>query len=791
MSSSFGRPLHVYYVCVLFIVMTALGFGARFYWVNGAANVESVTSVYEAIIQIDEIKKKSDLKEIKELVESDRARDALKEFDLLTKDIESLNLVEEVESYEDLEATMKSMRKGLSELISTPELTNIFVVFNNKVSAFESYVEANNWKTLTRMSRRITTLISSGRVKSPGFFKVDALENLIRTISKDIAVMESITESSVLTRKDKNEVITKLRMLMTEMDMLGKYVVSLSSFYKVYNNFATQYKTWFSQIEPEISYKKVSFEKNSQTILFSLIGLIGMIFILTVAGFFIHKIVSKNESKKLEEVILSSIKNGIVPVVSKFDGHFSENFRMEFDRYREYVHKRMSFGSIFQDAMPFSSLLLDSNLNLVWANSLFYEHWELQKKNDENVTWDYLQRFTNLGEDDPVLMALNEGIAGIYNIQVKNTHNEEALPYEMYVSPVEYASQKRIMIFFYPLRSIEEALSNQSRSLVSPVAKSLDALTNGVFTSEFKEKVKKDFEIAGTTDIYERFLKYNEFVNNQKNGLLAEIESLENNLFDQYKLVDDIDVVCHEYSDIQKTSMNHMMNTKDAIVSLVELRAELEDLFKATVGTSQSLFQDEMTLLSHTSELADIIDENKKAIEIVSRTKDDFKMLKNNVEQFKTKIMQMLDHLMTARKSDSGQSKMDHSLSKMKLEMQSFEKNLSSLSQVATSLDVGLSKMQLIMSKSDTPDLSVLKMNFDTAREQLERDLLDVARLIRNGQMKDEEVIKSIKGLFSSFKNGKEKIEDITRLRYRNNHAEEIDLMVPEMEHDGQLLAEQ
>lgn len=765
MSSSFGRPLHVYYVCVLVLIMSALAFGARFYWVNGAANVDSVTAVYEAIIQIDEIKKKSDVKNIKELVESDRARDALKEFDHLTKDIEALNLVEEVSSYENLENSTKQLRKGLGELISTPELTNIFVVFNNKVTTFEAYVEGNNWKTLTRMARRIKTLISSGRIKSPGFFKVEALDNLVKTISKDISVMESITENSILSRKDKNEVITKLRMLMTEIDMLGKYIVSLSSFYKTYDVFLGDYKNWFAQIEPEISYKKVSFEKNSQTILFSLIGLIAFTFVLTLAGFLVNKIVVSKEKKKVEDTILDSIKNGIVPVISKFNGKYSENFQNEFERYREYVHKRMSFGSIFQDAMPFSSLLLDSNLNLVWANSLFFEHWDLQKKTEENVTWDYLQRFTNLGEDDPVLMALNEGIAGIYNIQVKNKHNEEALPYEMYVSPVEYASQKRIMIFFYPLRSIEEALSNQSRSLVSPVAKSLDALSNGVFTSEFREKVRKDFEIAGTTDIFEKFLKFNEFVNNQKNGLLSEIETLENNLFDQYKLLDDIDVICHEYSDIQKSSMNHMINTKESIVSLVELRAELEDLFKATVGTSQSLFQDEMTLLSHTSELAEIIDENKKAIELVSRTKDDFKVLKNNVEQFKTKIMQMLDHLMTARKTDSGQSKIDHSLSKMKLEMQSFEKNLSGLSQVATSLDVGLSKMQLIMSKSDAPDLTELKMNFDTAREQLEKDLLDVARLIRNGQMKDEDAIKSIKGLFSSMKNAKHKIDNITELR--------------------------
>lgn len=774
MSSNFGKSLQVYYLTVLVLFTSALGFGAHFYWKNGAANIEGVTAVFEATTQIDEIKNKNSLKEIKTLVESDRVRTSILKFDQLSKDVKELNNVEEVESYDSLKSSLVDARNSLQSLISFPELTNIFLVFSNKIGAFENYVVENNWKTLTRMSRRIKAQVSHGRVKSPGFFKVSALSNLVRRIKKDIHTMETVTENSVLSRADKNQIAIKLKLLMTEVEMVERYVDSLKSFYTNYTMLNDSYLKWIQEIEPEISYKKLAFEKNSEKVLFFIFAMI--IFTLIAIGFgtIVYKRNNLSNKKKLEDKIIDSVKNGIVSIDSRFDGSFSQDFMCEFEKYREYVHKRMSFGSIFQDAMPFSSLLLDSNLNLVWANSLFYEHWNLEKNNKDNhVTWDYLQRFTNLGENDPVLSALNEGIAGIYNIQVKNDHDEEALPYEMYVSPVEYASQKRIMIFFYPLRSIEEALSNQSRSLVSPVSKTLDALTNGVFNSEFKEKVKKDFEIAGTVDVFDKFIKYNEFVNSQKNGLLDEIENLENTLYDQYKLLDDIDRACAEQVDLQKNTISHIKGTKENIVSMVELRNDIETLLKQTINTSQNLFQDEMTLLTHASDLNEIIDENKKAFNNVIKTKDEVKVLKNNIEQFKTKLMQMLDQLMTARKTESGQAKIDHALSKMKLEMQSFEKNLGAFSQMATSLDVGLSKMQIIMSKSDTPNLIGIKNKFSVARDHLEQDFYIANKHMRNAQMLDEEVIKSIKGLFNSFKQLREKHFETMDLRKQQNYEAE------------------
>ncbi len=81
----------------------------------------------------------------------------------------------------------------------------------------------------------------------------------------------------------------------------------------------------------------------------------------------------------------------------------------------------MSFGSIFQDALPLSAVMLDKNLKVEWTNKQFCDDWEISEEeiSQEYMSWDYLAKLTNLGHDDPVVEALKNDVAGIYQIQVK------------------------------------------------------------------------------------------------------------------------------------------------------------------------------------------------------------------------------------------------------------------------------------------------------------------------------------------------------------------------------------
>jgi hypothetical protein len=758
----------------MFTLMGIFGYGVSYYWNNGPANMDNVSAVFEANLQMDELKKRQDVKEIEKLIGNDRVRDAVKALDVLGRDSKKLNEVKEVSTYRNLETSLRDTKNSLNKLLSYPELSSVILVLGNKVSNFENFVVQNQWRTLTRMSRRIKAKVTPGRVRSPGFFTYKKINSLERSIRKDIKVMIDVTEGSVLSRQDKNLILTKIKTLKTELTMLANYIVELKRFRKDFSGLKKNFTTWFEVIGPEVSYKRIELEKNSQNFLFSLIGILAFLVLAVGVGVMVNGWSKKNDKRNVQEYVIKAIKDGIIPIESEFESEFPSDIREEYVKYREYIHKRMSFGSVFQEAMPFSSMVLDSNLNIVWANPLFYEHWGLQdrKNNDENITWDFLQRFTNLGENDPVLSALNEKVAGIYQIQVKTKVSDESLPFEMYVSPVEYAGQSRIMIFFYPLRSIEETLQNQSKSLVGPVARTLDALTTSQFSADFKEKITIDYDIAGISEIFDKFQKYNDFVNQQKSGLLNEIERLENELYDQIKLVDDMSAIHSQKTDLQKEAINKFNDTKDSIISIVELRNEMEHMYENTISTSKDLFSEEVALLSQAQEISSVLDESVKAFSSVRTVRDEFKILKGQIDQFKGRTGQLVDQLLIFQKNDDNSLKMEQGLSKIKTEMNGFDSVLTSFSKVATTLDVSLSKVQLIMERSETPDFDSLKLSFDDARDKIEADMFNVTRLTRNGQVKDEEMIRSLKGLYQSFMTSRSKLKELESLVQADDKVE-------------------
>ena len=68
MIQKFSRNVHTYYFITLVTMLVCVLAGIRYYWVSGPVNLENVSSVFEATLQIDEIKKREYPTEISSLV---------------------------------------------------------------------------------------------------------------------------------------------------------------------------------------------------------------------------------------------------------------------------------------------------------------------------------------------------------------------------------------------------------------------------------------------------------------------------------------------------------------------------------------------------------------------------------------------------------------------------------------------------------------------------------------------------------------------------------------------------
>lgn len=747
MKLRFSKPLYIYFSVSLILTTALISAGVWTFWKKGPANFERMTMIYESTSKFDEVKNSNALTSIKELVRVDRTKEAISEFERFEAGVNELNNIANIEEYEALNENFSNLKKKLNDITASANKSTLINVLRTKVIGFQNFVVHNQWRTLTRVSTKIKTKISVGTTKSSNFYTYSNLKKLHQSISSDVNYMERVTMRSVLSDEDKNLIVIRLGTLKTELNLLKRSLDSLRDFGSIWNSTNESYKIWSEKFGPKLTYQKIELNEASKTTLYGLIAIVGILTLVFAGGIFMVAYTERRASKILEKTSLDLIKDGVIPVSAKLEGEWSHLFKEEIEKYRGYIHKRMSFGSIFQDAMPFSSLLLDSNLNAVWANSLFYEHWSIDNtKNDHSITWDYLSTFTNLGENDPVISAVRDGIAGIYQIQVKTENDKEAAPFEMYVSPVEYADQKRIMVIFYPLRSLEETLTNQMKSVVSPVCKSLDALVEASFSGELKEKLKQDFSAAGIDNVYNKFTKVNDHFLSQKASFLKEVELLENNLFEQYKIIDDVRIIFEGQKDLQKEAINKFKSAKDKIVSVVEMRAKFEEMNRYMVEMSNRLFNEEIELATRSSEIVEIINENKAAFAGLVKSRDQFKSLKSQVELFRARSSQIVDQIQRGVATDA-------TIEKFAGEFRDFNSTLGNFSKVSTQLDVGLSKVQIIMDSKEVPDVGTIKETFKTIRGEMNEVSMQTQQLSRFAQEEDEELISSLRGLYGSFQN--------------------------------------
>lgn len=766
MRFTLGRVVHFYYVIVLVAMTGLFAYGVKHYWEAGLLNIEYVSNLYDGTSKVHAVKERGDIEEIKKFVDGDRIKDANRIFNRLEQDIHDLKSIRPGDN-NTFEENTKKIKAGIINFQAAPELTAILNNISAKVSAFENFVTEKKWPTLTKMTTNLRIKTSPGRLMQGGLYNFEKTQILTQSINNDIEAMTNFTESSGLPADIKTAIVNRIRTLKTEAANLVNYVDEHKKFNRVYKDFANDYQAWFKYVEPEIALKKIQFEKSSQTILYSLIIIFSSMITSLVLGFVIYNYSTKRGSKKTEKLILDTIKEGLLPTETKGQDKFSPEFRNELEKYRDYVHKRMSFGSIFQEAMPFASILLDSNLNLVWGNSHFYEQWQLQNFNEDggdSLTWDFLQRFTNLEDNSSILSALRMSTSGIYKIQVKNASKSFALPYEMHVSPVEYSAQKRIMIIFYPMSETQIRLDGQKTAITASMLNAVDAYLNETMTTELKQQLRIESEQAGVTELYAKFSQYVEKNESHADVLSEEIERLETELQSQRNVVGEMRKSLVASFETQRISVDRYNQFKSSVTSVLDARDLLEEQFKYALNSSREFYKDQNKILNSALQADKTLDDYVKSLRTITVLKSEFKEMKGNVEEFKSRIIQVLDQLLIFQNHEDDTLRVDQFLGKIKLEMRGFEKVLNGFHQVVTQLDITVTKLDMMIESREKVDLEAVRLRLEAVKNNLENAQFSAAKISQNAHSKDDEMVTVLKALIANLKSEMKRIDEMCRL---------------------------
>ncbi|QDK40563.1 hypothetical protein DOM21_03665 [Bacteriovorax stolpii] len=766
MRFTLGRAVHFYYVTVLVAITALFAYGVKHYWDTGLLNIDYVSNLYDGTSKVKAVKERNDVEELKKFVDGDRIKDANKVFSRLETDIKDLKSIKSTDDKSNFDENLRQVKSSLVAFQSAPELTTILTNLNSKVSNFENFVTEKKWPTLTRMSINLRMRLTPSRLMNGGLYNFDRTQNLAQSVNNDLEAMTNFTEASGLPVDIKAAIVNRIKTLKNEAANLDSYVESHTKFNRLYKEFSTSYVAWFKMVEPEIALKKIQFEKSSQTVFYSLIAVFAGLVASVVLGFAIYNFSAKHASGKTEKLVIDTIKDGLLPVESKQIAEFSPEFNLEFDKYRDYAHKRMAFGSIFQEAVPFATILLDSNLNMVWGNSHFYEEWQLQnfKEDEDSLTWDFLQRFTSLEDNSSILSALRMSTPGKYKIQVKSNTMAKAMPYEMHVSPVEYSNQKRIMVIFYPMVEAQQNLDAQKSAITLPIMKALELQIEEKMTTEARNELRIAAEKAGVSDLYSKLNQYIEKAESIQDELNREIEALEVKTGEHRNTAGEMRKSLVASFETQRASIERYGQFKNAVATVIDSRDQLEEQFKYAMNSSRELFKDQNRIFSVAEKAEKNVDDYIKSLKTITTLKSEFKDLKVSVDDFKGRIIQVLDQLLIFQSHENDTQRVDQFLGKIKIEMKGFEKVLQSFGEVVTQLDVTVTKVDMMVESREKVDLDGIRYRMESIKNNLENVQFSASKIAQASHSKDDEMINTLKILISNMKSEMKRINDMCRM---------------------------
>lgn len=748
-----------------FVFLMVVTLGTIFYfWKLGFVDGSRNKELHKANYILEQYEVKKPLEEVQSIVLAENSKLAIKKLDGLQNDLQKVsNLVEDT-SFNDVKKEVTQIKTAIANLISFPKVDKIIGVFNDKMSKFNTYVKYNKWRTLTRTSQRILEV-------SKGHINKKKLSNFIDIVEKDLSYMEKVTEKSFLTRPQQSEVVSRINNLKVETKMLAKYNEERLFFSGLMKDLNTSVNNWITKISPELSYQKIQVEQMGRYYIMGLLGILALMSSIFFGGVAFTKWHKKKAAEDLEKFVEDFVSDGLIGGKVQDLKTFSKRFQNFTDHTTEYIDKRMSYGAIFQEALPLSSIMLDKNLKVIWANKQFCDDWQVAEEevNKDYLSWDYLSKLTNIGDNDPVLEALKHKVAGIYQIQIKPNNDAEVRPYEMFVSPVRYNQETRIMLFFYDLMNMQETITSQARSIVTPIERILDTINQGSFSEEEKEAYRKEFEIANISPLLDKFNHVVEKQESSKTQFVDQIEMLYHKLDKTFEVTDDIERTNFEISENNTSQVQNLKAFKKNVIELSSFAKEFEQTTKEEFTTLQNTVKAFASNASKVSDLKEIVTQLATAVPKFGTIREDIKAQKTQMSEAKMRFSHSLAQMVHLKKQiGEGETlnRFNNSYDRVNSEFKKLDSISTDLEKRLTNLEVMLSKTQMLMN-----DITTRMPGFETSQENqaLElatRQVNQYAAQINglNGHIDktEDEIIANLKSLYINTKNNIEKSREVS-----------------------------
>lgn len=468
-----------------------------------------------------------------------------------------------------MEGMEGKLREIIREASAFSHPSEVWGTLSSKVAGLQTYATGHHWKNLafvaTRLSNRVRGIKAS--LKNAG--------TQARYALADLDQMEKLAKT--LDESDEHEVLSRTGAIREEIRMITD-VSSAAHRWDEVEAKATEVSTrWRARALLAAGTLKQKSEERLAASVHEVWAMLAYVLLAWAALAALWTLGLRAQRHAQDQTVLEVLRGGVLGNSSSWRQLVGEARTDEVSRLMKTARKRMGLGDDLQAAIPFGAVMVDAEGRLVWANNEFCEQFQLDQEGvlQEDRRWHEIVPGLVGIPDDLLESSLGRMEAGTYQIQADL--GGVGVPFELHVSPLDGKEGRRVLMLFYPLALMREAINGQARLFAAPLRASTEALDAGAWDVGMEKRFAPLWQEAGLGNDWEKFCRAVQRLDGGRRELLERVASLEDERQDHFKIVMDLEGELQRLGDVMKGQMQRLKAVKDGFVSMDQLTGELRN----------------------------------------------------------------------------------------------------------------------------------------------------------------------------------------------------------------------
>jgi hypothetical protein len=684
--------------------------------------------------------------------QSEKAFEKLKE---LSSKVAETETILEVKPQAELQKSIRTFNNLITKGSEMSDPSDALKVMTTKINALHDVARSNGYKRISTISEKMQTRLGHLTSRNvAGSVQVSYLRS-------DLKSLTSLVQNSTLTEGEKNGLLGRFTSIDNELSLLSSLSTSSRNMKAEITAGTLAMTTWVTELEKKaanLAFVPVQKQKHLIIFLFAIVGFLMTTWMGVLYVFRWQKITM---GEQVENEVKKVIETGILADQRFMVDHYSDSTREDIIRLLDELKVKLNLGSMLHEGLPFGGCMLDNNFKVTWFNQLFLDQFYLspEEVRSESFHWDYLRDYLNLSED-PVYEALVNKVAGIYPVKIKQDELAPAQPYEMYVTPITLNREDRVMVFFYPLVAVKDAIHEQVNLSREVIGRFVDLWNTEALDEDELSILEKDFSSNNLEDTFEVLRDLHHRISIEKHEYIRTIQMIENENSGFRSSLEEINKIEDEKKEIIRKEMMIANDLKASLITVLEKSESLTMINRGILQQNDELRNEAMRIQEKGLEGVNKVKEVMDIVSQIDGLRADYKKLKFELMENKARLISMNNSLFSQLPPlDENQQKL---AIRYKDELARLDVSVSFLEKKLGTLDVLVGKMNMM---NDVRATEQIQFNFQTTQKDhaLKESIHELQKIFSSEEGKLVENLHSLRELMKQDLDASRKSQDVSQ----------------------------